>query len=47
MNKTFEYKYWIYYQDNWYEFNADEEIVQCPVRALVNYYCEVVEGEYE
>ena len=43
----YRYDYWIYYQDNWYEFNADEEIVQCPVRALVNYYCEVVEGEYE
>ena len=43
----YRYDYWIYYQNNWYEFNADEEIVQCPIRALVNYYCEVVEGEYE
>lgn len=46
-NKTFEYKYWIYYQDNWYIFDPVEELVLCPIDALVNYYCEVVEGEYD
>ena len=46
-NKTFEYKYWIYYQDNWYTFDPVEELVLCPIDALVNYYCEVVEGEYD
>lgn len=46
-NKTFEYKYWIYYQNNWYIFDPVEELVLCPIDALVNYYCEVVEGEYD
>ena len=41
------YEYWIYYQDNWYPFDPIEEVVSCPVHALVNYYCETVEGEYE
>ena len=43
----YEYNYWIYYKDNWYPFDAEEEIVLCPVEALINYYCEVVEGEYD
>lgn len=46
-NKTFEYKYWIYYNSNWYIFDPVEEMVLCPIDALVNYYCEVVEGEYD
>ena len=46
-NKTFEYKYWIYYNTNWYIFDPVEEMVLCPIDALVNYYCEVVEGEYD
>ena len=46
-NKTYEYKYWIYYQNNWYIFDPVEETVQCPIPALINYYCEVVEGEYD
>ena len=46
-NKTFEYKYWIYYQNNWYIFDPVEELVLCPIDAFVNYYCEVVEGKYD
>lgn len=42
-----KYEYWIYYQDTWYLFDPVEEVVNCPVHALVNYYCETVEGEYE
>ena len=46
-NKVYEYKYWIYYNSNWYIFDPVEEMVLCPIEALVNYYCEVVEGEYD
>ena len=45
-NKTYAYKYWIYYNDSWYEFDPAEEVVHCPVWAIVNYYCEVAKGEY-
>ena len=46
-NPIYQFEYYIYYHDHWYIFDPVEELVQCPVGALVNYYCEVVEGEYE
>lgn len=38
--------YKIYYNQVWYPFDIEQEIVRCPISALVNYYCDVVEGEY-
>ena len=46
-NPIYEYEFWIYYKDNWYPFDYINDVVQCPVNALINYYCETVEGEYE
>ena len=42
----FNNEYYIYYKDQWYIFDIHNEIVKCPVEAFVNYYCEVMEGEY-
>lgn len=35
----------IYYRDHWHEISIDNDIV-IPVTAIVNYYCEVLKGEY-
>ena len=43
----YKFEHYIYYHDNWYIFDPNEELVKCPIDGLVNYYCEVVEGEYE
>jgi hypothetical protein len=46
-NTIYNFEYYIYYHDHWYIFDPVEEVVKCPIDGLVNYYCEVVEGEYE
>lgn len=35
----------IYYRDEWHEISIDNDIT-IPVTAIVNYYCEVLKGEY-
>ena len=37
---------YIYYDSEWYLIN-DKNIVQCPVKALINYIYELVKGEYD
>ena len=36
---------YIYYQEQWYKF-SDDNVVQCPVYALVDYIYELMKGEY-
>ena len=36
---------YIYYQEQWYKF-SDDNVVQCPVYALVDYIYELRKGEY-
>lgn len=36
---------YIYYHQTWYEF-SDDDIVQCPVFAIVDYIVETMKGEY-
>lgn len=38
-------KKYIFYTDQWYEF-SDDNIVQCPVNALIDYIYEMMRGEY-
>ena len=36
---------YFYYQEQWYKF-SDDNVVQCPVYALVDYIYELMKGEY-
>ncbi len=38
-------KRYIYYREEWFEF-SDDNIVQCPVRALIDYIYELMKGVY-
>jgi hypothetical protein len=42
---TVENERLIYYHDNWFNFSEDN-IVQCPVYALIDYTCDLMKGEY-
>jgi len=34
----------IYYNGKWYPFNNG--VVLCPIDGIINYYCDVIKGEY-
>ena len=36
---------YIYFKNNWYVFDEKNDVI-CPVEGIVNYFCEVVKGEY-
>ena len=36
---------YIYFKNNWYVFDDENDVI-CPVEGIVNYFCEVVKGEY-
>ena len=38
-------KRYIYYRENWFEISNDN-IIQCPVEALIDYIYEIMKGEY-
>lgn len=40
-----ETKYYIYYNNNWYPFTSNHDVI-CPTEGLVNYICEVVKEVY-
>lgn len=42
---TIEDKRYIFYNSNWYEF-SDDNVVQCPTYALIDYVYELMKGEY-
>ena len=38
-------KKYIFYHADWYEF-SDDNVVQCPTDALIDYIYELMKGEY-
>ena len=38
-------KYFIYYNNNWYPFTSNHDVI-CPVEGMVNYICEIVKEVY-